>query len=119
MTIWHVDDDTLQLELTAAMLQKVVSDVSVESFENARQAAEKLQGETPDLILLDLNMPHISGWEFLESVKGMKMLPPIAIVTSSIDPRDKVRGQAYACVKAFLIKPLRLTDIADLFSSLP
>lgn len=114
MTIWHVDDDTLQLELAAAILQKAAPGDAIVSFEDATEAAARLRHESPDLILLDLNMPRMSGWDFIEAVAAQPGLPPIVIVTSSIDPRDKARSAQYACVRSFLIKPLRLSDVRGL-----
>jgi len=114
MTIWHVDDDTLQLELAAAILRKAAPGEAIVSFENASEAAARLRHESPDLILLDLNMPRMSGWDFIEAVAGQPGLPPIVIVTSSIDPRDRARSARYACVKSFIIKPLRLSDVSGL-----
>ncbi|WP_207534854.1 response regulator [Desertivirga arenae] len=64
----------------------------------------------PDMILLDLNMPEVNGWEFLEMFENMRVLIgkqiPIFIVTSSIDPNDKARALQYPMIKGFYSKPL-------------
>ncbi|MBC7914621.1 MAG: response regulator, partial [Pyrinomonadaceae bacterium] len=68
-------------------------------------SSEKL----PELILLDLWMPKLTGWNFLDSFNSIAALESantsIYIITSSIDPVDKQRAQLYSSVKGFLTKP--------------
>lgn len=64
----------------------------------------------PDMILLDLNMPEVNGWDFLEMFDNLRALVakdiPVFIVTSSIDPNDEARSQLYSAVRGFYSKPL-------------
>lgn len=114
MVIWQIDDDPLQLELAAILIRRASPAAVIHSFGNARDAASRLVGERPDLIMLDLNMPEMDGWAFLETVQGQPNVPRIVVLTSSIDPRDKARAFAYDCVKGFLVKPVRTLDLAEL-----
>ncbi|WP_207534816.1 response regulator [Desertivirga arenae] len=67
-------------------------------------------GQLPDIILLDLNMPGVSGWEFLEMFENIRALInkdiKVFIVTSSIDPNDKAKSEFYSAVKGYYSKPL-------------
>ncbi|WP_207536326.1 response regulator [Desertivirga arenae] len=64
----------------------------------------------PDIILLDLNMPDVNGWDFLEMFENLRALVnkeiSVFIVTSSIDPNDVAKSQCYPAVKGFYSKPL-------------
>jgi CheY-like chemotaxis protein len=70
------------------------------------------------LLLLDINMPIMSGWEFLEMFDNLdfevKDRVKICILSSSIDERDKVRSYANKNVLEFLVKPLTDKDIQRL-----
>ena len=66
--------------------------------------------QRPTVLLLDINMPVMSGWEFLERFDNLrddvKRLFKIYILSSSVDERDKLRSYANKNVNAFMVKPL-------------
>lgn len=70
----------------------------------------------PDVILLDINMPGMDGFEFLESYVTHDQLKECVIVmlTSSDHERDKDRAFSYGCVKDYILKPLSLDNIDTL-----
>ena len=77
-----------------------------------------IENEKPDLIFLDLNMPIIDGWKFLDSLQQNKNSTRVVIVTSSTSALDKKKAQSYTQVIDFLIKPLTRDTILSLKSKL-
>ena len=78
----------------------------------------------PELILLDINMPAINGWEFIEEyeeiIEELNLNTTIVMLTTSINPDDKIKALSYDSVKKFENKPLtveKLKEITDEFSS--
>jgi CheY-like chemotaxis protein len=67
-------------------------------------------GKSPDLIFLDLDMPELSGWEFLDELEtyNRKAEKPVQvyIMSSSIRSADVFHSKQYACVNSFMTKPL-------------
>lgn len=104
-----IDDDPINNLICEKILQiKGISSNSF-SFTSASKALDflaQIEGETPAAILLDLNLPEVDGWQFLEKFKSLNIKTPIFILTSSIDPRDKNRSETYTDVKGFFTKPL-------------
>jgi response regulator of citrate/malate metabolism len=65
---------------------------------------------SPTLILLDINMPKTNGWDFLNGFQKLsdeiKENVAIVMLTTSVNPNDKLKAEKYKVVKDFLIKPL-------------
>jgi len=74
-----------------------------------------IQSAIPDVILLDINMPILDGWQFLDAIVDIKVKKKITIfiLTSSIDPRDKQKALKYTSVKDFIIKPITQKKLED------
>ena len=104
-----IDDDPINNLICEKILHiKGISSNSF-SFTSAAKALEflaEVEGQSPSAILLDLNLPEVDGWQFLEKFQSLNIKTPIFILTSSIDPRDKNRSETYKDVKGFFTKPL-------------
>ncbi len=116
-----IDDDHIFVYGAKRLMQEIdfYEDLSV--FSNGQEALDHLQKAVntgtplPSLIFLDLNMPVMTGWEFLEELLH---LPGIAydgisiyINSSSVDPRDLERIHAYPMVKNYILKPMTKEDL--------
>lgn len=112
--IMLVDDDSLTNKLHHMIITKYNKNRDVVQFDNPVAALAYLDLNKPDLILLDLNMPDIDGWMFLDLMKKHKILTDVVIVSSTIDPADRNRANAYPVVKDFLMKPLTYDKIKHL-----
>lgn len=114
-----IDDDSINNFVNKELIKRKFPDVDIMCYENPVFAINFLSDEkagSPDLILLDLNMPLLNGWEFLDRMIELSLELPVAILTSSINQLDKEKSAEYENVKAFLVKPIDLEKLDSLLS---
>ncbi|WP_339628852.1 response regulator [uncultured Maribacter sp.] len=125
-TICIIDDDPICVYGTRVLLNHnnyfgsniLVYEDGYEALVNL--SALVISGKSlPDVILLDLNMPVMNGWEFLdEFVKlPLEIKPQIFIVSSHFELSQINKGNSYGIVSDYISKPLLGADLADLFES--
>ena len=123
-----VDDDAIFVFLTTKMLEKSNLVDHIKVFDNGYDALVFLKENIgnvdalPDVILLDLSMPIMDGWQFLEEyvkinpVFGKKIT--IYICSSSISPDDVGRAKAINEVSDFIIKPMTKEKLVEIIKNL-
>lgn len=116
-----VDDDATHNYLTALTLRQQHAVERVFEAENGERALELLAREAPDLVLLDVNMPVMNGYEFLEALRALAgtkgFTPPvIVLMTTSEEYEGSDRVLRDPMVKGFLTKPLTCDQIHYLLS---
>ena len=119
-----IDDDLTTNFLHQKIISKTEIDAPVEVTNNASEGLDKLLelNETINdhsalvLVFLDLNMPLLDGWGFLEIFKDMKLNFKINlfIVSASINPDDKARAKSYPQVNGYLQKHLNVPTFRKL-----
>jgi two-component system nitrogen regulation response regulator GlnG len=69
----------------------------------------------PDILLLDINMPGMSGWQVLETVKERypDFAFPVIVLTALTDPANRLIGKLQQHVVRYMTKPFELDDLAD------
>ena len=118
---WFIDDDPLNNYINSRTLNYHFPKVSSRVFEDAGLAIEKItkpDERLPTVIFLDINMPQINGWEFLDQLSEVSISSHIYILSSSIDPSDHKKAMSYKMVKGFYSKPLEKEMIDAVISSL-
>lgn len=117
-----IDDDPIYVFGTKRLMQMANFCESFLIFTNGKEALDKLKaiivnGEVlPDIILLDINMPVMDGWDFLDEFTKIPSRKKIIIyiVTSSIDPADVNKAKQYEYVSNYLVKPITFDKIKNL-----
>jgi len=105
-----VDDDTANRELLESVLE--ISNFSVVSAGDGRQALIEFERTSPDLVLLDVQMPILDGFEVCRKLKSnpATRLTPVVLVTALSATEDRVRGLE-AGADDFLIKPVDRSEL--------
>ena len=101
-----VDDDPDLREFLRLMLTSMGFEVT--SAANGHEALDVIKGHNPDLILLDMKMPVMNGWEFCHALEGRGARPPIVVLTAAPDPAARA---AEAQADGWLGKPFEYADL--------
>lgn len=127
-TLYLVDDDDTYQYIIQRTLSSTNLVKSIKIFSNGREAIDFLESSLgnpdliPDVILLDLTMPIMDGWQFLENYILLKprigKQVHIYVVSSSVDPSDVERAKNISEVSDYLVKPLTKQKLILLLSSL-
>ena len=120
-TVWLIDDDQLSNSIAEGIIKYNGFSESIRTFFTAQEALSALEvaisdgNSFPDFIFLDLNMPIVNGWGFLETYrsfpKEVKGSCYLYILTSSIDEQDIKRSKLNEEVRDFISKPLSKRDL--------
>jgi|GEM_PF-633626 len=115
-----LDDELLIHRICAKAIAEINPVIKLFCFTDGTEALEFLESFPIDLILLDINMPLMNGWEFLDQMGQKAVKISTIIVSSSIDSKDVNKSLDYVNVKGFIHKPIHKNDLkAILHNSTP
>jgi CheY-like chemotaxis protein len=125
-TAYLVDDSEVDLFIQKKFLELSTFAERVITFSSPIKALEALQStppdEVPSLIFLDLNMPLINGFEFLEKVNalpgGISEKIKVVILSSSNSPADRLKSKEFPNVISFFSKPINMDELQSLTKAL-
>ncbi|WP_281541552.1 response regulator [Maribacter aestuarii] len=116
-----IDDDPIFIYGTKRLMKEIDFCDSIMVYNNGQDALDGLlelseSGQKiPPYIFLDLNMPIMDGWEFLEQFSKIPSnkikKTTIFIISSSVDPRDLEKVKNYKAVNNYILKPITPTDL--------
>ena len=123
-----IDDDPIFIYGTKRIMKEINFCEEIIVYNNGKEALEgiskisSLGHKIPEVIFLDLNMPVMNGWEFLDQITK---LPSnnlektfIYIISSSVDPRDLEKVKNYKVVNNYILKPITPNDLETVLNSL-
>ena len=125
--IFIVDDDSIHRLLMSKLFAQQGKEYKLDFFENGQKALTALESAIasashtiPDIILLDIEMPVMNGWQFMNEYQ---LLPPeikdrisVYMVSSSFTDEDQERVKSYPEIVDYIVKPLRIEKIVELMS---
>lgn len=112
-----IDDDSLTNIINKRIIQLVNTTIEVVVFTDIEAAESflKTADQSGDyLILLDVNFPFSSGWEFLESYQQFLIQSKVIVLSSSIDTYDRDKARKYPMVVDYITKPLSLEMVKEM-----
>src|SRR5689334_12761788 len=109
--VWLVDDDEEMTRAIGLMLKML--DCEVRAFHSVRSAAQTLlTGKTPQLLILDINMPEVSGLDFLEFLRRRPEWKELPILMLSSESADSMVDQALKLgADAYIMKPVTIQEL--------
>lgn len=117
LTIVLIDDDPISTFVTEKLIAKNVKEpCQFFKYQSAKAALNEIYSIQPNYLFLDLNMPEMTGWDFLDIYNIEKNLAEIYILSSSVDERDISKASSYPVVKDYLSKPLIKSYIQSIFN---
>lgn len=119
VTVLLVDDDDGVTFLNRFLLESSGHDLVIQTAINGSEALKIIEqaGACPDIILLDVNMPVMDGFEFLQALSERQVYFETAnvyMLTSSLRETDRQTAAKFSCVKRYLEKPLTEEMVKEL-----
>jgi CheY-like chemotaxis protein len=126
--IWIIDDDVIYQTIINKLIKKSGVFSTHSSFMNGKEAITTLDNTLknnnefiPDIILLDINMPVMDGWEFMDEIKKIKSKFNkkiiIYIVSSSIALEDRNKSKTFTDIIGYIPKPISVEDLITIVES--
>lgn len=116
--VYVIDDDKMVLFIQEKMLNATQFSKSISKFSDGQEALNQLESEEAKevVVFLDINMPYMNGWEFLEKMEKLsfKTKVNVIMVTSSINPEDEENARSNKFVIDFLVKPVKTEALNQL-----
>jgi CheY-like chemotaxis protein len=124
--VYVIENDYISSVITELIVKKNLLGSEVRCYANGQWAFDELLftiregGALPDLIMLDLDMPLMDGWEFLDALANLPSAQAVRVFvqTSSIHPDDRDKALSYKQVSGFFSKPLKEDGVAAMVSLL-
>lgn len=115
--VWIVDDEPISRFIMRRCIPDNGEFVIAGEFDDGQKAMDKLKSlqhnddAFPDVIILDVNMPLLDGWEFMELFQDLfkkNDSPKVFIVSSSEHEDDIARSHEFAAIEEYLLKPISM-----------
>ena len=121
-----IDDDDINIFIIKKIVEKTGLNINMVSKGNGQLALDYIKeillnpSEFPQLMLIDINMPIMNGWEFVEAYQKLEVEQKVEmyILSSSVYENDIEKTKSYPSVKGFISKPLSIERLKELVISI-
>jgi DNA-binding NarL/FixJ family response regulator len=115
-----IDDDEVMHFLFRVLMKKYKPELNLQTYSEAKKVLGLLEDNSFEgsVIMLDLNMPLMNGWQFLQELERLGHRIPVYILSSSDNADDKSRASEFTNVKGYFVKPLNIEHINMIESGL-
>lgn len=113
-----VDDQKITNFINLKVFEMISVDNEAIDYTDSEMAFDDLNKHNPDVIFLDLVMPKLDGWGFLDKMKNQKIQLPVVILSSSTSPEDFSKAEQYQNVLDYFTKPLQRDEVEKLLANL-
>jgi CheY-like chemotaxis protein len=118
MLVFLVDDDPIQNMINSQLVRLYDDKIEYMIYNNGVEVIQGLEeGLLPDIILLDINMPIMSGFELLNLYQHYPNAAIVFMLSSSDNEEDRKQAKNYCCVEGYVIKPVSKQVLHDMLSS--
>jgi two-component system, response regulator PdtaR len=111
-----LDDDKVHHFLFRKRIGLLNFDIDMFFFEEVAEAVQFIESDPPDIVVSDINLNKMDGWEFLDLLKELNFKGRFYFLSSSIFPGDRNRAKADSFVTDFFEKPIREADLNYILS---
>lgn len=119
-----IDDDPIFVYGVKKVMNIINFCDNIMVFRNGQEALDNLKAiitsddALPDVIILDLNMPVLDGWQFLDQFIKIPCKKKIVlyIASSSVDPADTLKAKSYEIVSDYIIKPISIKKLTSVLN---
>ena len=115
-----IDDDPIFVRVVKKMMDVADFCNNVQVFNNGKEAVDSLKdsaaSDAPDIIFVDINMPVMNGWGFLDTFEslGLPKSTHVYVVSSTIDPSEIQKARSYSFVVDFVEKPMSVDVLKNI-----
>lgn len=121
-----IDDDDINIFIISKIVEKTGYDVEIVAKHNGQLAIDYIKELTannlalPHLVLIDINMPILNGWEFIEAYEALNLNidNDMYMLSSSVYENDIEKAKSYKSVKGFISKPLSIDRLKELLAAI-
>ncbi|MFN0291817.1 response regulator [Pedobacter helvus] len=121
-----IDDDDINIFIISKIVEKTGYDVEICAKHNGQLAIDYIKDllsnnqPLPHLVLIDINMPILNGWEFIEAFEALNIpaTNDMYMLSSSVYENDIEKAKSYKSVKGFISKPLSIDRLKELLAAI-
>jgi len=116
MNIVLIDDEYISNFISKKLIENIDASIHVVEYNDPEEGFCNLHCNKPDVIFLDINMPVMSGWDFLDKMVAEKINYKVVVLTSSVNVIDRKMAARYNNIIGFIEKPATIASLKPIIA---